>query len=110
DEISNLSSIIPFVTNPLLGSGVSIVSYFLAKFNKKSKIGNEDFEKMMCVLNFTTTAADKYNVNVSAVKTLSQKIDNYNAKLKVFFDLYLKSIGYTAGYEAYIDSKASEGK
>ncbi|HLU89334.1 MAG TPA: hypothetical protein VKZ51_05830 [Cyclobacteriaceae bacterium] len=109
-DLSNFQSIVPFVTNPLLSSGVSIVSYFLAKYNKRSKIGNADFEKMMCVLNFTTTAADKYNVNVNAVRTLSEKIDNYNAKLKVFFESYLKSIGYTAGYDAYIESKGSEGK
>jgi len=108
-DLSNLSSAVPYLNNPVVNSGLSIVSYFIAKYNKKSEIDNQNFGKMMCVLNFITTAETEYKVNVSNIKTLSDKIDNYNKKLKDFFDLYLQSIGYTAGYDAYITSKGNQG-
>lgn len=108
-DLSNLSSAVPYLDNPVVNSGLSIVSYFIAKYNKKSKIDNENFGKMMCVLNFISTAEGQYNTNVSTVIMLSNKIDNYNKKLKEFFNLYLISIGYTAGYDAYITSKTTQG-
>lgn len=108
-DFSNISSQIPFLSNPFINSGVSIVSFFLAKFNKKSKISNKDFEKMMCVLNFITSTESDYRLNVSIITSLSNKIDNYNLKLKDFFDLYLKSIGYSQGYSSYIDNKINMG-
>jgi hypothetical protein len=108
-DLSNLSTTVPYLNNPVVNSGLSIVSYFIAKYNKKSKIDNQNFVKMMCVLNFITTAETEYKVNVSTIKTLRDKIDNYNKKLKDFFDLYLQSIGYTAGYDAYITSKTTQG-
>jgi len=108
-DLSNITSIVPYLDNPIVNSGLSIVSYFIAKFNKKNDIDNQNFEKMMCVLNFISTADTEYKVNVSTIKTLRDKIDNYNKKLKDFFDLYLQSIGYTAGYDAYILSKTTQG-
>lgn len=109
EDISNLSGTVPYLANPVINSGISIATYFLARFNKKSKVDNANFEKMMCVLNFTATAENHYNLNVNTVESLSNKIDNFNLKLKAFFDLYLKSIGYSEGYDAYIDRKGTEG-
>jgi uncharacterized protein YukE len=108
-DFSNLSSAVPYLNNPIVNSGLSIVSYFVAKYNKKNEIDNQNFGKMMCVLNFITTAETEYKVNVATIKSLRDKIDNFNKKLKEFFDLYLRSINYTAGYEAYINSKTTQG-
>lgn len=108
-DFSNISSRIPFLNNPFINSGVSIVSFFIAKYNKKSKISNENFAKMMCVLNFITSTEADYKLNVNIINSLSNKIDNYNKKLKDFFNLYLKSIGYSKGYDSYIDNKINMG-
>ncbi|RXJ50425.1 hypothetical protein [Gelidibacter gilvus] len=108
-DLSNISSTVPYLSNPVVNSGLSIVSYFIAKYNNKSAINNQNFDKMMCVINFITTAETDYKVNVSTIKTLRDKIDNYNIKLKGFFDLYLQSIGYNSGYDAYITSKTTHG-
>jgi TolA-binding protein len=108
-DLSNLSTTVPYLNNPIVNSGLSIVSYFIAKYNKKSEIDNLNFGKMMCVLNFISSAETEYKANVATVKSLSDKVDNYNRKLKDFFDLYLKSINYTAGYDAYIKAKTEQG-
>jgi hypothetical protein len=108
-DLSNLSSSIPYLKNPVLNSGLSVVSYFIAKNNNHRRINNQNYNDMMCVLNFITTADTEYKINVTTIEILSSKIDKFNVKLKDFFSLYLQAVGYTAGYNAYSNSKKNQG-
>lgn len=108
-DLSNLTSNIPYLNNPAVSSGLSIVSYFIAKYNDKRKFENENFKKMTCVLNFTSSTEADYKMTVQRIIYLRDKIEKYNSNIKEFFSQYLKAIGYQNGYVAYNQERTTNG-
>ncbi|TCD16970.1 hypothetical protein EZ456_23770 [Pedobacter psychrodurus] len=104
-NLSNLTTSLPFMSNPLVTNGLSIASFFIAKYNDKRKFGIDEFNKMTCVLDFTSATDDNYKVSVQRILYLRDKIDKYNAGVKEFFDLYLNTIDFKDGYTQYSTQK-----
>lgn len=108
-DLSNLKQNIPYLNNPVVNSGLSMVSYFIAKYNDKRKFESESFKKMTCVLDFTSKTESEYKLNIQRITVLRDKIETFNSNIKNFFALYLKAIGYNDGYSSYIANRNNSG-
>jgi hypothetical protein len=108
-DVSALSSSMPFLNNPVVSSGLSIASYFIAKYNDKRKFESESFKSMTCVLNFTSSTDSEYKLTIQRIYYLRDKIEKYNSNIKEFFTQYLKSIGYNDGYIQYSQERNNNG-
>lgn len=108
-DLSNIKTNLPFLNNPVISSGFSIVSFFMAKYNDKKKFEAESFKKMTCVLNFTSSTDVEYKNNVQRILYLRDKIDQYNLSIKNFFTEYLRVINYKGDYFSYIKELGKNG-
>lgn len=104
NDVNNLKKEIPVLDNPLITTGLSIASYFLAKYHKRKKLENRNFKSMTCVLSFTNQTKKDYDIIIAQLYTLSKRLDDYNKASKEFFTSYLAEVGYSNGYgEDYPD-------
>lgn len=104
DDINNLKQELPVLENPLITTGLSIATYFLAKYHKKKDVENNNLKSMTCVLSFTNQTKKDYDIVIAQLLSLSKRLEDYNKASKDFFSSYLQEINYSEGYnENYPD-------
>jgi hypothetical protein len=105
EDVSQIGKVIPMIDKAPISSIVSVVSYFLDKYNKKKELRSDIFNKLNCVLNFTSKVDGEYQIYIFRVTELNTKINTYKDNIKKFYSLYLNSINYNGGYEQYVKDK-----
>ncbi len=107
DDVNNLKQEIPALDNPIISTGVSIASFFLAKYHKRKDLESKNLKSLSCVLSFTNTTKKDYDILIGQLYSLSKRLENYNSASKEFFSSYLGEVsfekGYTSDYPDEID-------
>ncbi|WP_299213257.1 hypothetical protein [uncultured Dokdonia sp.] len=98
NDINTMKNEIPGLDNPLITTGLSIASFFLAKYHKKKDLEEKNFRSMTCVLSFTNQTKKEYDLIVSRLMDVSARLNSYNKASKIFFSNYLTEVGFSEGY------------
>ena len=108
DDVNTLKTEIPGLNNPLVSTGLSIASYFLAKYHKKKNLDAKNFKSMTCVLTFTNDTKKDYDIISARLNSISKRLENFNKSSKNFFSDYLTEIGYNQGFDNEYPDNLSE--
>lgn len=104
-DVDALKTYIPVLSNPIISTTISIASHFLAKYNQKSKINNENLVKLTCILNYTNQLKSEHQIITSNLQQLNDKLVAFRESAKSFFGEYLGAINYSGGYVKYVQDK-----
>lgn len=107
-DMQSLKLAVPMLANPLISTGMSLATVMLAKYQQGRKMRDESFNKMLCVLNYTTTVQSEYQIVSNNLKNLSSRLETFNKNTKNFFGTYLSAVGYEGGYERYVIDMRSD--
>ena len=98
-NVEDLKSIAPVMTNPIISTSFSLVSYFLANYHKKEKLKTDNFNRLTCILDYTTQVKSEYQIVSSGLRNLNTRLDAFRDASRQFFTEYLEAIDYNGGYE-----------
>lgn len=101
-SVSDMQQQIPMIFNPILSSSFSLVSLFLARYQKKSLVKKESLGQLSCILDYTNQIKEDYQVVSAILNNLNHRIDAFQASTNFFFTEYLAAIHYSGGYEQYV--------
>ena len=104
-NVEDLKSIAPVMTNPIISTSFSLVSYFLANYHKKEKLKTDNFNRLTCILDYTTQVKSEYQIVSSGLRNLNTRLDAFRDASRQFFTEYLEAIDYNGGYEKYVRDK-----
>ena len=103
-DINILKDEIPILNNPIISTGFSIASFFLAKYHKRKDLESQSLKSMSCVLSFTNVTKKDYDILISQLNFLTKRLDDFNSASKLFFTSYLNEVSFQPGYtENYPD-------
>ncbi len=104
-NVEDLKLIAPVMTNPIISTSFSLVSYFLANYHKKEKLKTDNFNRLTCILDYTTQVKSEYQIVSSGLRNLNTRLDAFRDASRQFFSEYLEAIDYSGGYEKYVRDK-----
>lgn len=104
-EVSDLKTVIPVLSNPIISTTLSIVTSLLSRYNQKTKANNEAFAKLTCILDYTNNLKSEHQIVTARLRQLNDKLQAFREQTKGFFGQYLESIKYNGGYQKYVQDK-----